>query len=87
MRNENIVNDAIETARKEFLTNAKKKENAKLINDMIEYMNDAICERIIHGFVHLRLEVSECKIIQYKIIESKRFSVGDGCYEEGHDEE
>jgi hypothetical protein len=76
-----IVSEALEAAKKEFVTGAKKKENLRLIGEILEYLNNTICEHVISGSVTLRLEVSECKIHTYKISELKKFSIDESCYE------
>lgn len=76
----NIVSEALEIAKKEFVTEAKKKENRQIISEIMDYINDAICEDVVSGSVTLRLEVNECKIFTYKISEMKAFSVDESCY-------
>jgi hypothetical protein len=76
----NFVAEALETAKKAYLTEAKKKENLSLIEEIMECLNDSICEHVINGFVTLKLEVNECKIHSYKILEGKQFSVDESCY-------
>jgi hypothetical protein len=72
---DDVIQEALDAAKKEFLTDQKRQENQETIGEIMDHLNNSICERVINGTVVLRIEVSECKINTYKITESKTFFV------------
>jgi hypothetical protein len=69
------IKEIIEEARRQYLTKEKMEADDLLYNDIWGYVNDAVNDRVISGSVTVRLEVSECLITEWRVTETKAFTV------------